>query len=204
MAKEKVDEKSVESSGDEIKSTMITDKLQSKLFIETPSKEKSFIETPEEKILSVEKSQNNLVKAEFKKSLTHMQDVIHKDAKEHLNGQVIQSTASSSSKMVRLTIPPAVKPSVAKSAVTKSPTVKPATTIKIPVKKVDESVRKIDSKVPKITTTTVGTGNVIPSTFTGDDEDDYFHGFVTLSFHFSFYQFNNFRKKNRFTENVLK
>ncbi|EFO25721.1 TK/FER protein kinase [Loa loa] len=80
------------------------------------------------------------------------------------------TTKSSLTKTVIVKSPPITKPSPSiKAPVTKS------MAIKIPVIKPSETVSKITLKIPKVVS---GFGTSIPSTFTGDDEDDYFHGFL--------------------------
>ncbi|VBB33781.1 unnamed protein product, partial [Acanthocheilonema viteae] len=139
----KEEKKLMEPLGEEIKSHMIMDKLQSQIFVESDAFKRK---------MSKEKLQKDLVKDDTSSPVQPSPKTIH---------------ATSS----------IMKSQIAKPTVIKTPPIK-STATKIQTTKQDESGVKTALKPPKVTVAIPGPEAVIPSTFTGDSEDDYFHGFL--------------------------
>ncbi|VDK85881.1 unnamed protein product [Litomosoides sigmodontis] len=165
----KVEEKLAESVREETKPNLITDKLQSQIFVDSDEWKR-------------EKSGKSSANAEEKKSLSELSGTTQKDVKERAGSQMLRPSASSygspiqtsSSKVVPT--PSIIKSPPVKSTIVKSPTIRSMAT-KVLEMKPAESVIKT-TKVTAIVPASEAAVAPIPSTFTGDDEDDYFHGFL--------------------------
>lgn len=175
-AEKKVEEKLIESVGEEIKPNLITENLQSQIFVDSD-------------VWKEEKRGRSSVKAKSEKPLPQLSGTTQKNVKELTDNQKTGSSTSShgspniqisSSKMVPATPLSIIKPPPVKPTILKPPTVRFVATKVLETKPAESVI-----KTTKVTTVVPGSGTAIPpipSTFTGDDEDDYFHGFI---FYFS-------------------
>uniref|UniRef100_A0AAF5PJU4 Tyrosine-protein kinase n=1 Tax=Wuchereria bancrofti TaxID=6293 RepID=A0AAF5PJU4_WUCBA len=194
----KVDEKLLKTFEEKVKSNERVNNLQLQTFENATTTEGEKLK----EILSTQNSQNeNLLRTEPEKPLLQMSNMVQKGRIEEQaaakdNSQILESSSSSHASSPVQTSPkiattttttaattttttktkPSIKSPKIGSPATKSPimTMKTSPT-KSAITRKSESVSKISTKSAKVIT---GAVTAIPSTFTGDDEDDYFHGFL--------------------------
>ncbi|VDM12044.1 unnamed protein product [Wuchereria bancrofti] len=181
----KVDEKLLKTFEEKVKSNERVNNLQLQTFENATTTEGEKLK----EILSTQNSQNeNLLRTEPEKPLLQMSNMVQKGRIEEQaaakdNSQILESSSSTTTTTTTAattTTTTKTKPSIKSpkigSPATKSPimTMKTSPT-KSAITRKSESVSKISTKSAKVIT---GAVTAIPSTFTGDDEDDYFHGFL--------------------------
>ncbi|CAG9536661.1 unnamed protein product, partial [Cercopithifilaria johnstoni] len=180
-----VDKKLIETLGEEMKTN-----TESQIFIDSGEICKKEELTTN---LSTKEPQKSLVKAELEKTLSQMPSVVQKetkkqdekDTKKQADNKLLRLSALNQNILSPVQISPKViqesplkvKSPIAKSTITKSPAIKSIAT-QFASTKQGEGVIKTGLKAAKVTAIIPRPATVIPSTFTGDDEDDYFHGFL--------------------------
>ncbi|VDO17011.1 unnamed protein product, partial [Brugia timori] len=185
ISMEKVEENESNRKVDEkVKSNETVNNLQLRTFENTTVTEGEKLK----EILSTQNSQNeNLLRIEPEKPLLQMSNIVQKDdsqilassSSSHASSPVqtspkIATTATATTTITTITkTKPLIKSPKIGSPATKSPIITMKTSpTKSAIARKGESVSKISMKSAKVITGAVTT---IPSTFTGDDEDDYFH-----------------------------
>ncbi|VDN92133.1 unnamed protein product [Brugia pahangi] len=202
ISMEKMEENESNRKVDEkVKSNETVNNLQLQTFENTTVTEGEKLK----EILSTQNSQNeNLLRIEPEKTLLQMSNIVQKDdsqilassSSSHASSPVqtspkIATTATATTTTTTTTTTtattittitkttktkPLIKSPKIGSPATKSPIITMKTSpTKSAIARKGESVSKISMKSAKVITGAITT---IPSTFTGDDEDDYFHGFL--------------------------
>lgn len=211
-----MDKKLTEVLEEKVKSDEIRSKLQSQIFEDSDVQEEEKITTSSSTKNSHMNSVKVESEKPLLQMPSIAQKVAKEPAQTPKNGSQRLTTSTSSrgssplqtsSKVIQqttpsTTVPSPTKSSTTKSSPTKSTAIKPLATKSVAIKaptaksvapkspaiKPDDSVLKSSLKLPKIISGSPALATTIPSTFTGDDEDDYFHGFIFFYsvFHFSF------------------